>query len=101
MSAGGDSSPGSPPQETGFEPPAGQRQPKLLDRARPPLASATLGPAQQEKFFCTEDEVKELRCHERSGRSLVHGAFVVAVEGPRGRTVRRGKPGPKRGRANR
>jgi putative transposase len=46
-----------------------------------------------------EDEVKELRRHERSGRPLGREPFVVAVEGKLGRTLRRGKPGPKRGRA--
>jgi putative transposase len=46
-----------------------------------------------------EEEVKELRHHERSGRPLGREPFVVAVEGKLGRTLRRGKPGPKRGRA--
>src|SRR3990172_7684239 len=46
-----------------------------------------------------EDEVKELRRHERSGRPLGREPFVAAVEGKLGRTLRRGKPGPKRGRA--
>jgi len=46
-----------------------------------------------------EDEVKELRRHERSGRPLGREPFVVAVEGKLGRTLRRGRPGPKRSRA--
>ena len=46
-----------------------------------------------------EDEVQDLRRHERSGRPLGREPFVVAVEGKLGRTLRRGKPGPKRGRA--
>jgi len=46
-----------------------------------------------------EEEVKELRRHERSGRPLGREPFVAAVEGKLGRTLRRGKPGPKRGRA--
>jgi putative transposase len=45
-----------------------------------------------------EDEVKELRRHEGSGRPLGREPFVAAVEGQLGRTLRRGKPGPKRGR---
>lgn len=45
-----------------------------------------------------EDEVTELRCHERSGRPLGREPFVAAVEGKFGRTLQRGKPGPKRGR---
>ena len=45
-----------------------------------------------------EDEVKELRRHERSGRPLGREPFVAAIEGRLGRTLRRGKPGPKRGR---
>ena len=45
-----------------------------------------------------EDEVKELRRHERSGRPLGREPFVAAVEGKLGRTLRRGKPGPNRGR---
>jgi putative transposase len=45
-----------------------------------------------------EDEVTALRHHERSGRPLGREPFVVAVEGKLGRTLRRGKPGPKRGR---
>jgi putative transposase len=46
-----------------------------------------------------EDEVRELRRHERSGRPLGREPFVAAVEGRLGRTLRRGKPGAKRGRA--
>ncbi len=46
-----------------------------------------------------EDEVKELRCHERSGRPWGRESFVVDLEGKFGRTLRRGKPGPKRGPA--
>lgn len=46
----------------------------------------------------TEDEVQELRRHERSGRPLGREPFVRAVERKLGRTLRRGKPGPKRGR---
>jgi putative transposase len=46
-----------------------------------------------------EDEVKALRRHERSGRPLGPESFVVALEGKLGRTLQRGKPGPKRGRA--
>jgi putative transposase len=46
----------------------------------------------------TEDEVQELRRHERSGRPLGHEPFVRVVERTLGRTLRRGKPGPKRER---
>jgi putative transposase len=46
-----------------------------------------------------EDEVKALRRHERSGRPLGRESFVAALEGTLGRTLRRGRPGPKRGRA--
>jgi putative transposase len=46
-----------------------------------------------------EDEVKELRRHERSGRPLGREPFVAAVEGKLSRTLQRGKPGPKRSRA--
>ena len=45
-----------------------------------------------------EDEVTALRRHERTGRLLGREPFVAAVEGKLGRTLRRGKPGPKRGR---
>jgi len=46
-----------------------------------------------------EEEVKELRRHERSGRPLAREPFVAAVEGKLGRPIRRGRPGPKRSRA--
>jgi putative transposase len=46
----------------------------------------------------TEDEVKELRRHERSGRPVGREPFIEAVERTLGRTLQRGKPGPKRGR---
>ena len=46
-----------------------------------------------------EDEVKELRRHERSGRPLGRESFAEALERALGRTLQRGKPGPKRGRA--
>ena len=45
-----------------------------------------------------EDEVKDLRRHERSGRPLGREPCVAAIEGRLGRTLQRGKPGPKRGR---
>jgi len=47
----------------------------------------------------TEDQVKALRRHERSGRPLGREHVVRAVERKLGRTLRRGKPGPKRRRA--
>ena len=46
-----------------------------------------------------EAEVQALRRHERSGRPLGREPFLAAIEGRLGRTLRRGKPGPKRGRA--
>ena len=46
-----------------------------------------------------EEEVKDLRRQERSGRPLGRESFVEALEAKLGRTLRRGKPGPKRGRA--
>jgi hypothetical protein len=46
-----------------------------------------------------EEEVTELHRHERSGRPLAREPFVVALEGRLGRTLQRGEPGPKRGRA--
>ena len=45
-----------------------------------------------------EDEVTAPRRHERSGRRLGREPFVAAIEGKLGRSLRRGKPGPKRGR---
>jgi hypothetical protein len=53
----------------------------------------------REALFCAEDRAKELRRYEAGGRLLGREPFVVAVEGQRGRTFRRAKPGPKRGRA--
>jgi putative transposase len=44
----------------------------------------------------TESQVRELRRHERSGRPVGHEHFVLTVERTLGRTLRRGKPGPKR-----
>jgi len=46
-----------------------------------------------------EDEVTALRHDERSGRPLGRESFVAAVEGKLGRTLQRGKPGPRRSRA--
>lgn len=46
----------------------------------------------------TEDEVKALHRHERSGRPVGREPFIATVEQTLGRTLRRGKPGPKRGR---
>ncbi len=46
------------------------------------------------------DEVKDLRRQERRARPLGRESFVVALEGKLGRTLQRGKPGPKRGRAS-
>jgi putative transposase len=46
----------------------------------------------------TEDEVQELRRHERSGRPVGREPFLTAFERTLNRTLRRGKPGPKRGR---
>jgi putative transposase len=43
-----------------------------------------------------EDEIKQLRRHERTGRPLGSERFLGAVERQLGRTLRRGKPGPKR-----
>jgi putative transposase len=50
-------------------------------------------------FLClgvSEDEVKQLRRHERTGRPLGSERFIGAVERKLGRTLLRGKPGPKR-----
>ena len=50
-------------------------------------------------FLClgvSEDEVKQLRRHERTGRPLGSERFIGAVERKLGRPLRRGKPGPKR-----
>jgi len=44
----------------------------------------------------SEDEIKQLRRHERTGRPLGSERFLGAVERQLGRTLRRGKPGPKR-----
>jgi len=46
-----------------------------------------------------EEEVKDLRLHERSGRPLGREPFVVMLEETLGRTLQPGKPGPKRSRA--
>jgi len=46
----------------------------------------------------TEEELQQLRRHERSGRPLGSDRFVTAVEGKLQRTLRRGKPGPKSSR---
>lgn len=43
----------------------------------------------------TEAETKERRRHERSGRPVGGEHFILAVERRLGRTLRRGKPGPK------
>jgi len=43
----------------------------------------------------SEDEVKQLRRHERTGRPLGSERFTLAVEGKLRRELRRGKPGPK------
>jgi hypothetical protein len=51
------------------------------------------GNPRHKTFSWAEDEVKELRRHERSGRPLGREPFVVAVEGQRGRTLRRANPG--------
>jgi hypothetical protein len=47
----------------------------------------------------TEDHVKALRRHERSGRRLGREHVVRTVARKLGRTLRHGKPGPKRRRA--
>jgi putative transposase len=50
-------------------------------------------------FLCrgtSEDEVKQLRRHERTGRPLGSERFIVAVERKLCRPLQRGKPGPKR-----
>jgi putative transposase len=44
----------------------------------------------------SDDEVKQLRRHERTGRPLGSERFIVAVERKLGRTLRRGNPEPKR-----
>jgi hypothetical protein len=44
----------------------------------------------------SEDEVGQLHHHERTGRPLAGGRFIVTVERKLGRTLRRGKSGPKR-----
>jgi len=43
-----------------------------------------------------EEEIQALRRHERSGRPLGREHFVQAVERKLGRTLRRGRPGPRR-----
>jgi len=43
----------------------------------------------------SEDEVRQLRRHERTGRPLGSDRFIMAVERKVHRTLRRGKPGPK------
>jgi len=50
-------------------------------------------------FLCigtSEDEVRQLRRHERTGRPLGSQRFIAAVERTLCRTLRRGKPGPRR-----
>ena len=42
-----------------------------------------------------DDEVDLLRRHQRTGRPLGDDAFVDRLEADLGRTLRRGKPGPK------
>jgi putative transposase len=57
----------------------------------------------REDFLCmetSEEEVKRLRRHERTGRPLGDESFTVAVERHLRRTLRRGKPGPKGSRAS-
>ncbi len=49
----------------------------------------------------SEDEVQQLRRHERTGRPLGGARFLGAVESQLGRMLRRGKPGPKRARIHR
>jgi putative transposase len=44
----------------------------------------------------SEDEARQLRRHERTGRPLGSERFIGAVERKLGRTLQRGKPGPKR-----
>ncbi len=53
------------------------------------------GNRRQATFFGAEDEVEELRRHERSGRPLGGEDFVVRVEGQLGRSLRSGTPGRK------
>jgi len=50
-------------------------------------------------FLCAEapaDDVRKLRRHERTGRPLGTEQFITDVERTLHRTLRRGKPGPKR-----
>jgi putative transposase len=50
-------------------------------------------------FLCAEapaDDVRKLRRHERTGRPLGTEQFITDVERALHRTLRRGKPGPKR-----
>jgi hypothetical protein len=98
MEAGGVSPPGNPRHRTGFALPTKQQKPKLLDYLYEPLVTTTRGPPHQERSFCTEDEAEGCRRHERNGRPLGHEHFVLAVERKLGRTLRRGRPGPKRSR---
>jgi putative transposase len=69
-----------------------------LAKAAPLLALAS----DWKGFLCAEasvDDLRQLRRHERSGRPLGREPFVAALEGKLGRTLQRGKPGPKRGTA--
>jgi len=48
----------------------------------------------------SDDEVKHLRCHERTGRSMEGGPFTAAVERRLRRPLPRGTPEPKGSRVS-
>jgi putative transposase len=45
----------------------------------------------------SEEEIKRIRRHERTGRPLGNDGFVEKLEEGLGRVLKRRKPGPKRG----
>ncbi|MBZ0191474.1 MAG: hypothetical protein K8F34_07245 [Candidatus Kuenenia stuttgartiensis] len=44
----------------------------------------------------SEEEVEEVRCHERTGRLPGANSFLVQLENAHGRILHKQKPGPKR-----
>lgn len=52
------------------------------------------GNRRQATFFCAEDEIKQFRRHERSGRPLGDAQFLGVMESQLGRALRCGEPGP-------
>ncbi|OQZ01863.1 MAG: hypothetical protein B6D35_02165 [Candidatus Brocadia sp. UTAMX2] len=43
----------------------------------------------------SDEEVKEFRCHERTGRPLGTNRFITRLENILGRMLNKQKPGPK------